>query len=369
VPCLSLKHLAVPLVIEHGQPGQQARILPATLPESDVPKKFLVPFFILVLSVTEMGGRPEFALAQGVPPATDTPLLLAQEAGDDLDCEDFDTQEEAQAVLEEDPADPHNLDPNGDGIACALLPAAADLASTEGDTAAQQETDTGNQTQEERRAARQAERRAQNEQTDETQEDSAEAVAPSCADFATAEEAQAAFDADPEGMAALDGDGNGIACEELLAVEPAADEEPAAERRRNRRNQEEEPAPVEVDVVVDEPEARRNRRNQEEEATPTEVVIDDPEAVRIEEDFDCIDFEFQEEAQAVYDQDPADPYNLDPNGDGFACSSLPSSGMRITQVPSTGAGTGSGAPLALLAAAGLLASLGAAAGTRRTIRR
>ena len=55
---------------------------------------------------------------------------------DDLDCEDFKTQEEAQAALDEDPADPNNLDPNQDGIACALLPSADDQAAASGDDAA-----------------------------------------------------------------------------------------------------------------------------------------------------------------------------------------------------------------------------------------
>ncbi len=39
-------------------------------------------------------------------------------SSDDLDCSDFDTQEEAQAVLDEDPSDPHRLDEDGDGEAC-----------------------------------------------------------------------------------------------------------------------------------------------------------------------------------------------------------------------------------------------------------
>jgi len=58
-------------------------------------------------------------------PAAGAVLQLAQKEKDDLDCEDFQTQEEAQAVLLADPADPNNLDPNGDGVACALLPLAA----------------------------------------------------------------------------------------------------------------------------------------------------------------------------------------------------------------------------------------------------
>ena len=89
-------------------------------------------------------------------------VRIAQQA-DDLDCEDLETLEEAQAILDEDDADPHNLDPNRDGIACALLPssadqeaAAADDAAVAGDAAAAQEADTGNQTAEDRRAARRA---------------------------------------------------------------------------------------------------------------------------------------------------------------------------------------------------------------------
>lgn len=43
--------------------------------------------------------------------------------GDDLNCADFATQPEAQAVLDADPSDPHGLDADGDGIACETLPA------------------------------------------------------------------------------------------------------------------------------------------------------------------------------------------------------------------------------------------------------
>ena len=42
-------------------------------------------------------------------------------SGSDLDCEDFDTQEEAQEVYEQDPSDPHRLDDDDDGVACEAL--------------------------------------------------------------------------------------------------------------------------------------------------------------------------------------------------------------------------------------------------------
>jgi hypothetical protein len=40
----------------------------------------------------------------------------------DLDCADFDFQEDAQEELLADPSDPNNLDGEGDGIACEALP-------------------------------------------------------------------------------------------------------------------------------------------------------------------------------------------------------------------------------------------------------
>jgi hypothetical protein len=267
-------------------------------------------------------------------------VRLAQQT-DDLDCEDFETQEEAQAALDEDPADPNNLDPNQDGVACALLPSAEDRAAASADdAAAAEESNTSDQTQEDRRAAKQAER----QQNQDGQASPEATAAKTCADFKTAEKAQAAFDKDPERFADLDADGNGIACEELIEsdarAEPTATPEPDNKRRRNRGNQEEEPA-------------------------PTEVVIDEPKTVRIQEDFDCVDFEFQEDAQEVYDQDRSDPYNLDPSGDGLACSSLPSSSPRVVQVPRTGAGPSGGLNDGWLVAVGLLASVGAAGASWR----
>jgi competence protein ComEC len=42
--------------------------------------------------------------------------------GGDLNCSDFATREEAQAVLDANPGDPNHLDGEGDGIACESLP-------------------------------------------------------------------------------------------------------------------------------------------------------------------------------------------------------------------------------------------------------
>src|SRR5215218_7995 len=307
--------------------------------------KIRIPLLVFLLGIyAPMLGNSAFAHPEA-PHAPQRSVIRFVQQTDDLDCEDFETQEEAQATLDQDPADPNNLDPNHDGIACALLPSAEDRAAASADeAAAATDADTGNQTPEERRAARQAAR----QQNQDGQATEVATPAVSCADFKTQAKAQAAFDQDPEGRANLDPDGNGVACEELIEsdtqAEPAATAEPDKKRQGNRRNQAEEPA-------------------------PTEVVIDEPRPVRINEDFDCVDFEFQEEAQKVYDQDPSDPYNLDPSGDGVACSSLPSSSPLVSQMPRTGIGTLGGLNAGLLVVASLLSSLGAAAASWRQMRR
>jgi len=251
--------------------------------------------------------------------AQDTPA-----ATDDFDCEDFETQEEAQAVLDSDAADPNNLDPNGDGIACALLPSEANLdAASEPDGAAAQPADDRAQ----RRAARQQNGEAANPEPP---------AAVSCNDFKSAAKAQAAFDEDPVANAALDADGDSIVCTEAdVPSDPAGGQN---EERPNRRDQSE-PA-----------------RNQSDEE-PADVVIDEPRRSQTMEDLDCVDFDFQEEAQLVYGQDPADPFNLDPNADGFACSSLPFADPQVSQVPKTGIGPLFAQGLGGLALLGAIASM------------
>ncbi|GAA4831371.1 excalibur calcium-binding protein [Kitasatospora terrestris] len=49
------------------------------------------------------------------------PLAGSAQAAD-LDCPNFSTQQEAQAVLNADPSDPNNLDADNDNIACEDLP-------------------------------------------------------------------------------------------------------------------------------------------------------------------------------------------------------------------------------------------------------
>jgi hypothetical protein len=50
-----------------------------------------------------------------------------------LDCDDFETQAEAQAELEADPSDPNNLDFDDDGIACEELSGGEETVPPGGD--------------------------------------------------------------------------------------------------------------------------------------------------------------------------------------------------------------------------------------------
>jgi hypothetical protein len=64
-------------------------------------------------------------------------------------------------------------------------------------------------------------------------------------------------------------------------------------------------------------------------------------------DKDCGDFQYQEEAQAVFDATPGDPYRLDSDNDGIACETLPHRPVQHTTTapapattqPSTGTHT------------------------------
>lgn len=311
---------------------------------------------------------------------------------DELDCVDFAFQEEAQAELDADPADPNNLDTGDDGVACALLPSAAAEAATDDATPNTTEDDaldadsaTAEQTAEEpataddedadraaregRRSARQEEREAaeapaaeddggnggnrererdrdRDRRRDRDRDRNADETA-ICEDFASQEEAQAAFDDEPDAGAGLDTNGDGFACFE-------GDDTPL-------------PAAVDAgtgDLFLCADFATREEAQAAFDADPNAAAgldtdgdglacaegDDEPLPATVNRikagDVDCIDFATQDDAQARLDADPSDPNNLDPSGDGFACSELPSADgtVRVTAVPNTGSGPGAAAP-------------------------
>ena len=60
-----------------------------------------------------------------------------------------------------------------------------------------------------------------------------------------------------------------------------------------------------------------------EEETTTTTVEEETTTTTVGDVFDCDDYRFQEDAQAELNADPSDPHNLDADGDGRACDSLP----------------------------------------------
>ncbi|MFI7117660.1 excalibur calcium-binding domain-containing protein [Amycolatopsis sp. NPDC049868] len=104
----------------------------------------------------------------------------------DLDCKDFQFQEEAQAVLDKDRSDPHGLDRDKDGIACEDLPKrGAPVTKTVTPTVPPITTET---------------RAPQFKDKD-------------CADFSSQAAAQAELKKNPRDPHKLDGDHDGYACE------------------------------------------------------------------------------------------------------------------------------------------------------------
>lgn len=156
----------------------------------------------------------------------------------DLDCEDFATQEEAQAVLDDDPSDPHRLDGDNDGHACESRPHAA---PPEQEPAPEQPAPApaapdASEPDDSEPGAPEPEAPAQETPEQDAPEQDAEASlsvdvieSPTptpadrdCPDFHSRVEAQAALDADPSDPAGLDADDDGVACESLRSVDDAA---------------------------------------------------------------------------------------------------------------------------------------------------
>lgn len=97
-----------------------------------------------------------------LPSAGPNPDFPELPANDDYACVDFPYQEMAQEILDEDPSDPYNLDPTGDGIACSRLPLQAEYAVEDGlddELANEDLADDASGGSEDDREARRAERR------------------------------------------------------------------------------------------------------------------------------------------------------------------------------------------------------------------
>jgi Excalibur calcium-binding domain len=123
----------------------------------------------------------------GAPPDTSP----APNSSEDLDCSDFSSQAEAQAVYGEDPSDPHGLDADGNGVACEWNPDGRDAPSREPSTSTPEPSTV----------------------PPEPSGDSDSGRDLDCDDFSSQAEAQATLEVDPSDPHGLDGDDDGKACE------------------------------------------------------------------------------------------------------------------------------------------------------------
>ncbi|MEV6905388.1 excalibur calcium-binding domain-containing protein [Amycolatopsis sp. NPDC051071] len=127
-------------------------------------------------------------------PASVAFALAEAPAAADLDCGDFQFQEDAQAVLDKDRSDPHGLDRDKDGIACETLPKRGTAPT---------KTITPPVTTETKPAP-----------------GSTRSADKDCADFPSQAAAQAELKKNPRDPYKLDGDHDGYACESRFG-EPA----------------------------------------------------------------------------------------------------------------------------------------------------
>lgn len=171
-----------------------------------------------------------------------------------LDCDYFNFQEQAQAILDEDLSDPNLLDDDGDGVACPDLPSAG------------------------------------------PDPDFPELPANGdyrCVDFAYQEMAQVILDEDPSDPSNLDPTGDGLACSRLplqadnesgggLADDALADDADANDRRADRRAARDDTAAddaaLEEEAAADDRAARRAARDDAAADAPADDVADDTAA-------------------------------------------------------------------------------------------
>lgn len=130
-----------------------------------------------------------------------SPAAFAQ---DNLNCGDFTYQDEAQAVLEDDPADPNDLDRDDDGRACESLPSRGEQ---DGGQTSEQPDPTTTTTQPQAPVA------AHDQDRD-------------CPDFASQEAAQAVLEQHASDPNRLDRDGDGIACERATPAQQQVERKP-----------------------------------------------------------------------------------------------------------------------------------------------
>ncbi len=233
----------------------------------------------------------------------------------DRNCSDFGTWSEAQAFFESQggpSSDPHQLDRDGDGIACQTLPGAPGSSVTS-----------------------------------EPSNGEIASLTPTCSDFDTWDRAQAFFvshggpESDPYG---LDLDGNGVPCQSLIgapAPTPTLTPTPTPIQDRDcsdfdtwqeaqsffesEGGPDSDPHRLDRDrdgvACQSLPGAPNDESNSNSSAIPKPTPTPKPRDTH-----DCSDFDTWSEAQSFYESEGgpgSDPHRLDGDGDGVACQSLP----------------------------------------------
>ncbi|GAA4900588.1 excalibur calcium-binding domain-containing protein [Actinomycetospora succinea] len=141
-------------------------------------------------------------------------MALAAGPGD-KNCDDFTYQEDAQDFFDTTTGDPHDLDRDGDGVACQRLPhrpVSEDLGLTDDSTSS---SGSGSS-------------HATPVRSESSSTGSSTRTAPSqdrdCADFSSQAEAQAVLDDDPSDPERLDADDDGVACESFGYADDSDDD-------------------------------------------------------------------------------------------------------------------------------------------------
>ena len=269
--------------------------LPQTTPPTETPT-----------TVAPARTAPPTQTPTPVPVLTPTPTPMSVDFPKPLpdhNCSDFYIWSQAQAFFESQGgpgSDPHQLDHDGDGIACQTLPGApgGSLTPESGDV------ETASLTSK-------------------------------CSDFNIWEEAQAFFvshggpKSDPYG---LDMDGNGIPCQSLIGAPtptPTITPTPTPIQDRNCSDFNTWQEAQSFFESEGGPESDPHRLDRDGDGVACQSLPGSPNSAsssRTTDSRNCSDFNSWSEAQSFYESEggPAsDPHRLDRDGDGIACQSLP----------------------------------------------
>ena len=277
-------------------PTPTATSLPQVAPPTETP----IPISPLpTASLTETPTQVPVLTPTPTPMSVDFPKPLP-----DHNCSDFYVWSEAQAFFESQGgpnSDSHQLDHDGDGIACQTLPGAPSSSVTP------------------------------------KPEDYSEqaALSPACSDFGTWNEAQAFFlshggpESDPYG---LDTDRNGIPCQSLIGAPtptPTITPTPTPIQDRNCSDFD---TWAEAQAFFESeggPDSDPHRLDRDSDGIACQSLPGAPNSASSSKATDsrnCSDFDTWSEAQSFFESEggPAsDPHRLDRDGDGIACQSLP----------------------------------------------